>query len=78
MDLLLIQEQNGGGNIKWKTLEHYGPLFPADYKPHKTPLKYKDILIQFGKIMDEELSERVSQGWINNEQILLAYLYHKK
>ena len=30
-----------------------GPLFPADYKPHKTPLKYKDILIQLTPEQEE-------------------------
>lgn len=38
----------------------------------------KEILIRFANIIDEELKERVPQGWINNEQVLLAYLYHKK
>lgn len=38
----------------------------------------KEIMIDFANRMDEELKQRVAQGWINNEQILLAYLYHKK
>jgi len=38
----IINKQEGGKTIlKWKTLEHNGPLFPADYIPHKLPLKYK-------------------------------------
>jgi len=53
MNILLIQEQNGGGSIKWKTLEHMGPLFPADYKPHGKPLKYKDDFIQLTPEQEE-------------------------
>ena len=53
MNILLLQEQNGGENIKWKTLEHFGPLFPADYKPHKKPLKYKDNFIQLTSEQEE-------------------------
>jgi DNA topoisomerase-1 len=54
MDILLLQEQNGGGgSFKWKTLEHMGPLFPADYIPHGKPLKYKDQLIELTKEQEE-------------------------
>jgi DNA topoisomerase-1 len=53
MDILLLQEQNGGGNIKWKTLEHLGPLFPADYKPHGKPLKYNSEYINLTSIQEE-------------------------
>jgi len=54
MDILLLQEQNGGGgSFKWNTLEHMGPLFPADYKPHGKPLKYKDQLIELTSEQEE-------------------------
>lgn len=54
MDILLLQEQNGGGgSFKWKTLEHMGPLFPADYIPHGKPLKYKDQLIELTPQQEE-------------------------
>lgn len=34
------------------------------------------ILIALANQIDQELMNRVPEGWINNEQILLAYLYH--
>jgi len=35
-----------------------------------------EVLKHFADIIDKELETRTSLGWINNEQILLAYLYH--
>jgi len=67
MNLLLLQEQNGGGNIKWKTLEHMGPLFPADYKPHGKPLKYKDIFIQL--TLEQEEAAMLYAKYIETEYI---------
>jgi len=54
MDILLLQEQSGGGSsLKWKTLEHQGPLFPADYKPHGKPLKYESEYIKLTQEQEE-------------------------
>jgi DNA topoisomerase-1 len=67
MNLLLMQEQNGGGNIKWKTLEHMGPLFPADYKPHGKPLKYKDIFIEL--TLEQEEAAMLYAKYIETEYV---------
>jgi len=62
MNFLLLQEQQeqqeqqgqyGGGSFKWHTLEHMGPLFPEDYKPHGKPLKYNQELIKLTKEQEE-------------------------
>ncbi len=62
-----MQEQNGGGNIKWKTLEHMGPLFPADYKPHGKPLKYKDIFIEL--TLEQEEAAMLYAKYIETEYV---------
>ena len=33
--------QYGGGQKQWTLLQHNGPLFPEEYKPHKTPIIVK-------------------------------------
>ena len=54
MNLLILQEQSSGGSsLKWKTLEHQGPLFPADYKPHGKPLKYNFQLVDLTPNQEE-------------------------
>ena len=54
MELLILQEQSSGGSsLKWKTLEHQGPLFPADYKPHGKPLKYNFQLVDLTPNQEE-------------------------
>ena len=35
----------------------------------------KEVLDKLIHKIDQELKQRISQGWINNEQLLLAYLY---
>ena len=70
MNILLLQEQNGGGNIKWKTLEHMGPLFPAEYKAHSKPLKYKDQLIELTKEQEEAAmlyAKYIETEYVNNK-----------
>lgn len=37
----------------------------------------KDIILRIANIIDNELKERIPTGWINNEQLLLAYIYHQ-
>lgn len=42
-----------GGSFKWTTLEHYGVLFPAEYEPHKIPLKYDLTSVELTPIQEE-------------------------
>ena len=35
----------------------------------------KDVIIELTHLIDKELTQRIAQGWVNNEQLLLAYLY---
>jgi len=35
----------------------------------------KDAIINMARVIDKELDEQVPRRWINNEQILLAYIY---
>ena len=35
----------------------------------------KDVILELTQLIDKELEQRIAQGWINNEQLLLAYLY---
>lgn len=37
----------------------------------------KEIICNISNIIDIELKKKVANGWINNEQILLAYIYSK-
>ena len=31
----------GAGKSQWTVFRHNGPLFPPEYEPHKTPIKFK-------------------------------------
>lgn len=45
--------QEGGGEKKWKTLEHNGVIFAEEYKKHNIPVEYKGEEI----ILDKESEE---------------------
>jgi DNA topoisomerase-1 len=47
-----LKKQRGGG-YKWTTLEHNGILFPAEYKPHKKPLKFNTKYIELTTEQEE-------------------------
>lgn len=36
----------------------------------------KEAVLRIANKIDNELKERIPSGWINNEQLLLAYVYH--
>ena len=38
----------------------------------------QEIILTIANYIDLELKQRISEGWINNEQILLAYIYRKR
>ena len=44
-----------------------GTMFGGDF----------ETIIRFATAIDNQLKERVPKGWINNEQLLLAYIYDK-
>lgn len=82
MDILLLQEQNGGGgSFKWNTLEHMGPLFPADYIPHGKPLKYKDQLIELTPQQEETsmlYAKYITTEYIENKTFNKNFWYDWK
>lgn len=54
VSLFIIYNQLGGGNEKkWNTLQHNGPLFPPEYKPHKIPILYGQNKIYLEPLAEE-------------------------
>ena len=35
----------------------------------------KEVILELSNLVDQELTQRIPNGWINNEQLVLAYLY---
>ena len=48
-----INNLYGGGNNQWTTLEHNGPLFPPEYKPHNIPIIIKNKEIKLSPLTEE-------------------------
>jgi DNA topoisomerase-1 len=61
----LIQK---GGSYKWTTLEHNGVLFPADYSPHNTPLKFRTEYIVLKP--EQEEAAMMYAKYIDSDYIL--------
>lgn len=38
----------------------------------------KDIIYELSQLIEQILTHRIPEGWINNEQIMLAYIYHQQ
>jgi DNA topoisomerase-1 len=55
------------GGYKWTKLEHNGVLFPAEYKPHNVPLKYKDQRVKLTPTQEE--AAMLYAKYINTEYI---------
>lgn len=46
-------QKGGEHKKKWEQLKHNGILFPAEYKPHKKPLKYGESLVELTPLQEE-------------------------
>ena len=64
-----IEEDGEEEDLRWKSLEHNGVLFPPAYQPHKIKIKYKNEEIEltpeqeeiatfWAQLLDNDLSKK--------------------